>query len=1468
MTKQHINVGSAELAGDGESIRSAFSKINDNFDELYAKDATDFDGSYNSLTDKPTIPQTVDLNAVTQSIIPDTDVAYDIGSATNRFRDLYLSGNTIDLGGLAVSTANGKLSVGGVTIPTQSDLDQALVDVVSGTVDLTPYATNSEINLALGLKADLSYVDDIQTAVNADLALKLNTADLPTIPVDISDLTDNTNLLQGVDYDQSLNTTNSPAFAGLTVDKVSISSFDTNTTLLSNVLTVGADSVGSQMSFGRNGFAVQQFQDPEGESNKLYSQVELSGGIARLFGRLQTLDNLSQPIEHFGNVIAEAGRVTVQAYTGGTPVEWQFDETGITFPDATVQTTAYPGIDQTLNTISDVSFNSVNTALLKNATADTDLQIQTNWNEVNAGQEIVAADNQATDPSNFITVWIEGSGGTDYPEVVAVQPGWTVTGPGLDNDIITNVETIVYAPGMSVYRITTTTASAKSSYTYAFTEPSTTVTNTNTWAFNSTGSLVFPDLTQQATAWTGKIDFGILSSLAGEQGDEFGRIILTPGGDTFICTQDWRNFSYSATGTEVVTTNQDFAIGQTGGLRLVWSVTAADYTAIRDIFIADGWDGTSTGFTYSHPEYFTITSADVANPSISRAVIQLGIDNGGDMYFHVSAEEGDPITLPTGSQATVDYDVVASPQPDIWSQLNTANPFDQALNTTDNAQFARVGLTLGEINVVPEVDFNLYVTPGGETSYNLSLKTSGVLQVPNTIAGTGGISILPDNAETLAYLYLPSDADSASLGVGLGNDNGKIELRTNNQLTSSAYTWKFDNDGTLTLPNNTKIQDGLERGLTLFGPRFADFWTIPPDNTGWYSASNGVSINVERPISPTETKEYNWTFAWDGSLYAPSNVDRTYSQGGMIEWQQVSGRLGYDWGSDQDIPIGIKLETFGTGKHVKISTNFNYDWVFGDDGSLTFPDNTIQSTALIGDRTRLVGQLYTEAATDALGNTVGGQYNGSSMTAINFGPDELNISLFNITTVATGTITGSNVGSSTYGITLTTGTVSPTLTAWAVTPTDITTTYAAAATFHYLGELVTDNGDGSYLFSDVILEMGTFPAGTEIRFFDPNGTLRIPTETLYMAWATGAGTNVTGVIVDGDQIYSSNPVVVFVVGADVTGRDFPVLIQTAGYTDSAATLVVDPDKGFQLRSANSDFFIETDNNKPIIISSGGFGNIAVQGSATTIQGDVSVSSGLDVAGQGFIGATIYGEDPTLYLTLDPNQGNGLSIKTTNGTENSIWKFNTDGSIELPGATVHATTLPTPGYFLNHNEMQFEVTGIDGSGVVTAITVVNSPNPAWITGTGGLALGDVNFIVAVDGSGNATVTINSSGSGHSLGEAFALPAEAFGAVGETVTALDVAKQVQVLSGQLDVAGLYSLADGAEGQIMYFVPSSTVTSTVYVQVANARIISTIGSMPADVTDYVWNVFAGGTTEPSAIRMAIFADGAWCLQGGTTD
>jgi hypothetical protein len=66
-------------------------------------------------------------------------------------------------------------------------------------------------------------------------------------------------------------------------------------------------------------------------------------------------------------------------------------------------------------------------------------------------------------------------------------------------------------------------------------------------------------------------------------------------------------------------------------------------------------------------------------------------------------------------------------------------------------------------------------------------------------------------------------------------------------------------------------------------------------------------------------------------------------------------------------------------------------------------------------------------------------------------------------------------------------------------------------------------------------------------------------------------------------------------------------------------------------------------------------------------------------------------------------------------------------------------------------------------------------------------------------------------------------------------------------------------------MYFVPDSTISSSAYILVANARII---GEGPTDTIDYSWTPFDGEASAPATIAMAIFADGAWCLRGGASD
>jgi hypothetical protein len=55
MAKQTINIGTVANDRSGDPLRTAFTKVNQNFTELYNKDATDFSGSYNDLTNKPNL---------------------------------------------------------------------------------------------------------------------------------------------------------------------------------------------------------------------------------------------------------------------------------------------------------------------------------------------------------------------------------------------------------------------------------------------------------------------------------------------------------------------------------------------------------------------------------------------------------------------------------------------------------------------------------------------------------------------------------------------------------------------------------------------------------------------------------------------------------------------------------------------------------------------------------------------------------------------------------------------------------------------------------------------------------------------------------------------------------------------------------------------------------------------------------------------------------------------------------------------------------------------------------------------------------------------------------------------------------------------------------------------------------------------------------------------------------------------
>jgi hypothetical protein len=110
MAQQTINAGSPPIVWS--TVEDAFTKINSNFDELYGSI-----GSPGGI---------LDFTSLSTSIIPSASEVYDLGSPTNRWRDLYLAGSSLYLGSAQI-TANlaGVVNLpAGATVAGELDISQ------------------------------------------------------------------------------------------------------------------------------------------------------------------------------------------------------------------------------------------------------------------------------------------------------------------------------------------------------------------------------------------------------------------------------------------------------------------------------------------------------------------------------------------------------------------------------------------------------------------------------------------------------------------------------------------------------------------------------------------------------------------------------------------------------------------------------------------------------------------------------------------------------------------------------------------------------------------------------------------------------------------------------------------------------------------------------------------------------------------------------------------------------------------------------------------------------------------------------------------------------------------------------------------------------------------------------------------------------------------------------------------------
>jgi hypothetical protein len=166
MTKKIINLGTANK-GNGDPLRVAFAKVNDNFDELYTVlgldsgplnlGAFEFTGNILSTTDSSNIiiDQAVTINSELTThgdIVPNIDGEHSLGSATRQWKSLYVSDKTIYINNIPISLdIENRLTINGNPISSTIEYEN-IPNAPKDIADLTD---------TTGLLVDLTSVDSI-----------------------------------------------------------------------------------------------------------------------------------------------------------------------------------------------------------------------------------------------------------------------------------------------------------------------------------------------------------------------------------------------------------------------------------------------------------------------------------------------------------------------------------------------------------------------------------------------------------------------------------------------------------------------------------------------------------------------------------------------------------------------------------------------------------------------------------------------------------------------------------------------------------------------------------------------------------------------------------------------------------------------------------------------------------------------------------------------------------------------------------------------------------------------------------------------------------------------------------------------------------------------------------------------------------------------------------------------------------
>ena len=333
------------------------------------------------------------------------------------------------------------------------------------------------------------------------------------------------------------------------------------------------------------------------------------------------------------------------------------------------------------------------------------------------------------------------------------------------------------------------------------------------------------------------------------------------------------------------------------------------------------------------------------------------------------------------------------------------NTLGDGFTLTSYASTAGISTLARNLTGSPRINVSGVLNTGITTTEHLEVRnitSTGVVtatqfvgdgsQLTNVTALVGGLEVLDDNVRKGVARELNFGANIVSTGpdgVGRVTISVASSVLVTGIVTNAAYATVAGVSGVATVAQGLTGTPNLNVGVvTASRIGLTSFSSITSSEFG------DLNINAVT-YDPEYLPEVTWTFSRGGNLNVPLGINFDFVN---------TGSVGVIAGQSDHIFIAV-----GTGKSIIIATNDGTShWSFDTNGSLIFPDNTVQTTAytgLSGIATYAQRSGIATYATSSGVSTIAGYATTAGISSVTQG-------LTGTPNISVGSITASNLNSS------------------------------------------------------------------------------------------------------------------------------------------------------------------------------------------------------------------------------------------------------------------------------------------------------------------------------------------------------------------------------------------------------------------------------------------------------------------------